>query len=566
MKRKENLEWWKEAKLGLFIHWGLYSLCGAGEWVMYVRRIPAGEYHKLAAQFNPTEFDADAIVAFAKKAGMRYIVITAKHHDGFSMFRTKVSDYNIVDATPFGRDPMEELARACRREGLKLGFYYSHVREWNHPMAQSFEKKGRGDLYGNYGNFWDYPNENRKDLQTYIDQFDMPQIRELLEQYGDILTIWFDTPSQITPLQGEQLRKLVYETQEGCLVNSRLSEEIETDYMTMADDAIPASGMEIPWETPMTTHNGWGYVENGVYVTARSVVLKIAEVTAKGGNLLLNVGPDALGRIPAQSTEIFLKVGRWLEKNGEAVYGTKAAGLPYTPGWGQVTRKENALYLMLTGNPQGSLALTGLESPVESCQVLESGEELAFSQAGDRLEIRLSEAQGSSLAAEQDPEEVGIAVIKVNCPEGVRIKGGLYPGESGSVELAAAAGQVHREDPYSHMEVKNGITELWFSGKDFLTWEFETKEDAAYRLQLVWDAKGFWGIEDLGHQFEVLVDDGAYGCEVSDRFPEEHGIRHITVDEPRLSAGIHRVKLIPKKIVMKQLMGLRVRGLVFEKL
>ena len=363
MSRKENLEWWKEAKLGLFVHWGLYSLCGSGEWVMYTRRIPAAQYRKLADSFNPEQFDADELAHFAKMAGMKYIVITAKHHDGFSMFRTKVSDYNIVDATPFGRDPMEELADACRREGLKLGFYYSHVREWNHPLAQSFEKKGRGDLYGNYGNFWDYPNENRKNLQEYIDKFDIPQIRELLTQYGDILTIWFDTPSQIAPWQGEQIKKAVYETQDGCLVNSRLSEEIPTDYMTMADDAIPASGMNIPWETPMTTHNGWGFVEDAEYASAQGIVLKIAEVAAKGGNLLLNVGPDSRGRIPERAKEAFLKVGRWLERNGEAVYGTSASGLPYTPGWGQVTRKRDALYLILTGRAGEKLVLTGLKAP-----------------------------------------------------------------------------------------------------------------------------------------------------------------------------------------------------------
>lgn len=565
MSRKENLEWWKEAKLGLFVHWGLYSLCGSGEWVMYTRRIPAAQYRKLADSFNPEQFDADELAHFAKMAGMKYIVITAKHHDGFSMFRTKVSDYNIVDATPFGRDPMEELADACRREGLKLGFYYSHVREWNHPLAQSFEKKGRGDLYGNYGNFWDYPNENGKNLQEYIDKFDIPQIRELLTQYGDILTIWFDTPSQIAPWQGEQIKKAVYETQDGCLVNSRLSEEIPTDYMTMADDAIPASGMEIPWETPMTTHNGWGFVEGAEYASAQSIVLKIAEVAAKGGNLLLNVGPDSGGRVPEQAKEAFLKVGRWLERNGEAVYGTSASGLPYTPGWGQVTRKRDALYLILTGRAGEKLVLTGLESSVESCQVLGTQEALGFYQTGDRLEIRTEGIYGLPVEEKVRENECGIPVIRVLCPEGIRMKEGLYAGEDGCVELAAAAAQVHKEDPYSHMEVKNGITELWFSQQDFLTWEFETDEDAAYRIQIVWDAKGFWGIEDLGHEFRITVDEGEYDCRVSGESEEIKGIRRILAGETRLPAGKHTAKLTVRKIVMKQLMGLRVRGILLER-
>ena len=348
MKREEMQQWWREAKLGLFIHWGIYSLMGKGEWVMYSERIPAGEYEKLAGQFNPVDFNAGEWVDFAVRNGMKYIVITAKHHDGFSMFKTEVSPYNIVDATPFGRDPMQELAQACREAGIKLGFYYSHVREWRHPLANSFEKRGRGDLYGNYGNFWDYPNENVKDLQAYIDEFDMPQLKELLTQYGDILTIWFDTPSQITPGQGRQIRQLVYELQEGCLVNSRLSEDIHVDYLTMPDNGIPACGLEEAWESPMTTHNGWGYVENAVYQPCEVTIRKIAEIVGKGGNALINIGPDAKGRITEGAQKEFEKIGSWLRDNGEAVYGTCAAGLPYLPQWGYVTKKEDKLYLLVT--------------------------------------------------------------------------------------------------------------------------------------------------------------------------------------------------------------------------
>lgn len=553
-ERDKNLKWWKEAKLGLFIHWGLYSILGQGEWVMYFKRIPVGEYEKLAAGFHPERFDADEWVRFAKENGMKYIVITAKHHDGFSMFRTKVSPYNIVDATPFGRDPLAELAEACRREGLKLGFYYSHVREWRHPKAASLEKKGRGDLYGNYGNFWDYPSENRKNLQAYIDEFDMPQIKELLTQYGDVLTIWFDTPSQIMPEQGMQLKSLVYETQNGCLVNSRLSEEIETDYMTMADDAIPASGLDIAWETPVTTHNGWGYVENAEYVAGEETIRKIAEIASKGGNLLINVGPDANGLIPDGARREFRKIGAWLKTNGDAVYGTTAAGFPYKPKWGYVTRKGNSLYLIINENWKGTIALTGLESRVERCILAGNEKNLVFVQSENRLEIAWENT------------EFAVRTVRVTFAEKLRIRNGIYAGEDGSVELAVQAAELHKEYPYSKMEIRGGITELWTNEQDYMSWKFETQEQAEYELTLVWDAKGFWGIEDLGHELCLCLDRKEYRVKISDDFPEEKGIRYISAGNLMLCEGIHELELRPEHIVMKQMMGLRVRGIQLEKI
>ena len=298
---------------------------------MYARRIPVKEYEKLATRFNPVDFDAEKWVKTAKAAGMKYIIITAKHHDGFSMFKSAVSPFNIVDATPFKRDPMAELAVACRREGLKLGFYYSHVREWRHPMAQSFEATSRLDQLGNYGNFWDYPDENRKNLQVYIDEFDIPQLRELLTQYGDILTIWFDTPSMIRPDQAEKLRDLIYEIQPDCLVNNRLSFEIETDYSTMGDCEVPASGSNKAWDTPMTTSRAWGYTAGDQCRDSTEFIRELCEVASKVGNYLLNVGPDSRGVIPPATVRELEKVGEWLSVNGEAVYGANRRGCVTCP-------------------------------------------------------------------------------------------------------------------------------------------------------------------------------------------------------------------------------------------
>ena len=546
MNRQEAIAWWRSAKLGLFIHWGLYSLLGRGEWVMYHNRIPVREYEKLAAKFNPVCFDADEWVRFAKDSGLNYIVITAKHHDGFSMFKTRVSPYNIADATPFGRDPLAELADACRRHGIKLGFYYSHVREWHHPLACSFEDKGRPDLFGNYGNFWDYPNENLKDLQAYIDEFDIPQIKELLTNYGDVLTVWFDTPSQITPKQGAQLQQLVYDTQAGCLVNSRLSDDIEADYLTMNDDGIPASGLDMPWDSPMTTHNGWGYVENGSYMTWDNMARKVIEVVSKGGNLLMNIGPDALGQIPQQSLVEFGKLGRWLRANGEAVYGTTAAGLPYIPNWGHVTRKGNALYLFVT-NDATKLPLSGLKSRAVSCTILDSGANLPFTQEGNHLVVDATGTAGD------------LRVIKVLCDGDVIVRPGIYPDEGSNVELTASMATLEK-DPYSHLFIKHGVTERWTMTEDALSWEFDTDAPGTYDIQILWDTHSYWRPEDFGHELSVTLDGTEFTCTTSPEIPSLCGTRHIPTGTAELPAGRHRLKLHAKRIVLDNPVGLFISG------
>ncbi len=553
MNRQETIKWWQEARLGLFIHWGLYSIMGYGEWVMYFGRIPVREYEKLAEQFNPVKFDADEWVRFAKDSGLKYIVITAKHHDGFSMFKTNVSDYNIVDATPFGRDPMAELAKACRKHGIKLGFYYSHVREWHHPLASSYEDKGRPDLFGNYGNFWDYPDESLKDLQAYIDEFDMPQIKELLTQYGDVLTIWFDTPSHITPNQGRQLRELVYDTQEGCIVNSRLCDAIEVDFLTMNDDGIPASGMDMPWDSPMTTHNGWGYVKDGKYMPYEHMRYRIIEVVAKGGNLLMNVGPDALGVIPEESQREFCKLGEWLRTYGEAIYGTCAAGLPYLPQWGYVTKKNNAIYLFVTNDKIKNVSLSGLKSHVLKCTSLEDGSELDFVKSGESLSVDVSSL----------PQD--IRIVKVICDEEVEIRKGLYPNEEGSVQLPASLARLDL-NPYSHMYIKYGVTERFTMTEDSLYWEFETDDEAEYEVQVMWDTRSHWRPEDFGHELTVTIDGEEYSCTTSKDIESVWGTRYIPAGKVKLPKGKHELRLQPKHIVLDNLVGLFISGIKLLKI
>jgi len=313
--------WFREAKFGLFIHWGLYAVpagewkgkpvAGIGEWIMNRAKIPVKEYEQLAGRFNPVKFNADEWAQLAQDAGMKYLTITSKHHDGFAMYRSKASKYNIVDATPFGRDPMKELAEACARRGIKLCFYYSQAQDWHEP--------------GGMGNSWDFGDDKTKSTDGRYDQYleskAIPQVREILTQYGPIGLIWFDTPKEMTPERAGKFTQLVRELQPACLVNGRLGGT--GDYQSMRDNQIPTMVVKGAWETPATLNDTWGYKKDDHnWKTPEMIVFKLVDIASKGGNYLLNVGPTAEGIIPAESVKVLREVGAWMKVNGEAIYGT----------------------------------------------------------------------------------------------------------------------------------------------------------------------------------------------------------------------------------------------------
>ena len=316
----DKYEWFRSAKFGLMIHWGLYCLPAGewkgqrmdyiGEWIQSKYRIPNAEYHRLAGIFNPILFDADEWVRLAKDAGMQYMVVTAKHHEGFAMFRSKADAFNIVDATPFQRDVIGELANACARHGLKLGLYYSQELDWSEPNGGGY---GRG--HTNYGmswtNDWDFPdNEHKNYTQCFEDKI-KPQVRELLTNYGDLCLIWFDTPYVISPQQSRELADMVHTLQPNCLVNSRIGNGMG-DYRSWGDNQIPDEQMpEGLFETPATLNDTWGYKSFDNNWKDPEKVLGIKQhLNERGINYLLNVGPDYLGRIPAPAAEILRRVGQ----------------------------------------------------------------------------------------------------------------------------------------------------------------------------------------------------------------------------------------------------------------
>ena len=323
---EENKSWFKQARMGMMVHFGLYSILGGewraqrvrgiGEWAMHQYRIPNSEYTKLAEIFNPIYFDADEWVRLAKDAGMEYIVVTSKHHEGFCLFKSEVDGYNSVDATPFKRDIIAELAEACRKYGIKLGLYYSQCLDWHEPHGGGCKSKNLHEHRGEiccWGNDWDFPDNENKDYSICFEKKIKPQLKEILTKYGDLCLIWFDTPmADQTPEQSRELYDMVRKYQPACLVNTRIGNGLG-DYISCGDNCLPEEYTEQLIEAPVTLNRTWGYKSfDNEWKDADKVIDILHKCNEKGANLLINVGPDHLGRIPAPAVDIFRQVGEKL--------------------------------------------------------------------------------------------------------------------------------------------------------------------------------------------------------------------------------------------------------------
>ena len=331
-----RLAWFRDAKFGMFIHWGIYTeLAGiygdktdGGEWMMSSKRIPIAEYSALAKRFNPVRFDADDWMSLAAEAGQRYLVVTAKHHDGFSMYGSKITPYNIIDATPYGKDVIQELYDACQRHGLHFGFYYSHMADWYHPGA----------------NGCDWDPAHRGSRENYLNSIALPQVRELLDRFPHTEIVWFDQGGDITRDEAMRFVDMVRENP-ARILNNRIGGGVTGDVIT-PEQFIPATGYPGKvWETCMTMNRHWAYCAyDDNWKSAAELIRKLSEIVSKGGNLLLNIGPDKYGTIPQICRDNLKAIGAWMKVNGEAIYGTEASPFPFLP-FGYATRKGNTLYL-----------------------------------------------------------------------------------------------------------------------------------------------------------------------------------------------------------------------------
>ncbi len=503
----QRMAWFREARFGLFIHWGLYAqpagewggkqIRGIGEWIMNSARIPVADYEKLADQFNPIKFNAREWVRIAKAAGMKYIVITSKHHDGFSMFDSRISNYTIVKSTPFRRDPMKELADACREAGITSCFYHS-IMDWHHGDAQSIG-------YPNYNNAPSNPNFAR-----YVENYLKPEVKELLTNYGRIGIMWFDGEwiGDWTADMGRDLYALCRSLQPNVIVNNRVGKAragmsgmssgagAVGDYGT-PEQEIPATGFGagVDWESCMTMNDTWGFKkDDNNWKSLATLIRMLIDSSSKGGNFLLNVGPTAEGLIPAPSIERLADIGKWMKVNSEAIYGTSAS--PFKKlAFGKCTQKPGRLYLHVFQWPADGNLVVPIRNQVAKAYLLADRArplEVATIEQGARISVP---------AAAPDPI-ASVVVVEIKGTTQV-IDTPLRQAGDGNLSLLAEDAEI--KGSRARVEDKGGVPNIgyWSAAGDFVQWSPQIVRPGTFDVEVTYACEP----ASAGNEYVVAVGD-----------------------------------------------------------
>ena len=559
-KTHENrVEWWREARFGMFIHWGVYSVPG-GEWkgkkvsgysehLMRKERIFRAEYLQLAHQFNPVDFNADEWIGTAKAAGMKYFIITAKHHDGFAMYDSKVSDFNIMQQTPFKRDPMAELAAACRKQGMKFGFYYSHAFDWEHPDAPGndweYNNPGGDSLLHGGTNWFDVHPELLPMAVYYINTKAIPQIQELILKYHpDIL--WFDTPHKIPLSENLRILKMIRETDLNVVVNGRLARSSSVtfgDYKNTADRPAEFFPVDGDWEAIPTTNESYGYSKSdNSHKPAAFFIRLLANAASRGGNLLMNIGPMGNGKFDARDTKILSGIGKWMNVNSEAIYGTTVSPLPLQ-NWGVSTRKDDKIYLHVFNWPKdGKLIIGGMKSEIGRAYLL----------SDPRKDLKINKLnQLDKIISVKLAKTDSVNTVIVLVPKGVV--------KTDTIRLLGRNGEKNRLlafDANLHgkgLSFGDGKTDRyyvqgWKQKDQWLSWNVRLNEPAEFDITLKCTGSkksgGTYILEVAGQQLKATIPS----------FQKDGAIKELKPGKIKLPAGNFEITLKPFAITGQDLM------------
>lgn len=511
-KNSKEVQWFEEARLGMFIHWSLYAATegyhngketkGIIEWIQSREKIPCAEYEKYTEKLNAEGFDPEKIAEMAARAGMKYFVFTAKHHEGFAMFDTSFDDYSINKRCGVKKDILGELISAMKKRGIVPCVYYSQGVDFHEPNAM--------------GNTWDFKTpENERDFRSYLDGKCKTQLKEILTKYGDIGMIWFDVPRGITPAIAKELRAYVKSIQPNCLVNGRLGGgKDDWDYICMGDNEAPYGRIAYPAETAATMNNTWGYKKDDKnFKSAKTIIELLCQLCSKGVNLLLNIGPKPDGSVPEESIEILDKLSEWMALNSEAIHKTKASPFASDFSYGWMSQKDENLYVFVKDEiPE--ISIMGLENDILSAKSM-SGEEILVAKTPNGVRLNLKNVKFSDT----------VTVLKLVLDGKPKAKQSLMQQEEGFLSLPCCECVIHKKesadgaqnfdsaldrvlgeyrDVNPEMNVNiNGTVEQWMSCENYISWDAQIREEGTYKAVL-YTVTGKYRNWCGGHKTELL--------------------------------------------------------------
>ena len=549
----KKMKWFQQARFGMFIHYGLYSglegywknnaVKGIGEWILKHAEIPVKEYQQLAKNFNPVQLNPEAWVKLAKETGMKYIVLTTKHHDGFALFDSE-HYFNVVDSTPYEKDIVAQFVKACNKHGLKLGFYYSQNQDWTYPGAQ--------------GNNWDSEYSYSKEgFEYYMKSKAIPQIKELLTKYGEIDMIWFDTPYKMTKEESQAFLNVSKQLQPQIIVSGRIGNELG-DYVQMEDNSLPKTRQESAWEVPVTMNHTWAYKrDDNNWKSTKYLLWQLTHSVAMNGNYLLNIGPKGDGSVPQASLDTLQQIGKWMQVNKKAI--EKASPSPFKQAfrWGSITQQPGKLYLNISDWPKdNTLAIHGLNTKIKCAQFLSDGKQIKTVKEGDYTIFHLP----------KNPTDPYVSVLEVELDGILSVEDVLAQNYDGTIQLETEAAT-----NTTGAKIRFGALTMYRKPKGTLSWDFKVNKTGRYKIEIITTGRKkmatptAFALFDEGHEIEVTVNQNSFNYIIEKHYEEKapkdlyNTFKVTSLSEFNLTKGMNSITLKALKINFKNQAGFSLR-------